>query len=145
MFLFRCCGSPRRSRSSPRPWGCFPFITILTACGTVFPTRVGMNRRGTYMSVTALRVPHVCGAHVFRCRGMAGWSVFPTCVGMNHSHSAIALPFRVFPTCVGMNRYNQPRSPGRSRVPQAVGMKSQLLHLSLPHACWLFDVYRSTA
>ena len=50
-----------RSRSSPRPWGCFPLHPARESPGPVFPTPVGVFLRGLSGAWLLPRLPHARG------------------------------------------------------------------------------------
>ena len=90
---------------SPRMWGCSGGRAAWNRGSPVFPTYVGMFRRGAMASRSGSRFPHVCGDVPARPANgkpfpefsprMWGCSGFP---GHGHRHPA------VFPTYVGMFR-----------------------------------------
>jgi len=73
---------------------------------TVFPTRVGVNRRSERRGRGCLCFPHTRGGEPcppYRSTSRIG--VFPTRVGVNRCLKASTLPLiAVFPTRVGVNR-----------------------------------------
>ena len=111
---------------SPHAWGWTVLQRLLLPGGRVFPTRVGMDRRGYSSPTLPRRFPHTRGDGPFAegaspdepafsphawgwtagvLRGDLNQDVFPTRVGMDRPrYQAMHQTEAVFPTRVGMDR-----------------------------------------
>ena len=92
-------------RSSPRAWGCFPFVRRQIREGPVFPTCVGVFPKWLIPRIAPSCLPHV--------RGGVSWGPEPSARPPQSSPRAWGCFFRllaekllgiVFPTCVGVFR-----------------------------------------
>ena len=111
---------PKRSTSSPRPWGCFPLVLLDKFRHKVFPTPVGVFPIVGTNGITRNSLPHARG-------GVSASPYSPSLTdessprpwGCFHGYIMSLLYVRVFPTPVGVF----PSWPLASRV-----------DISLPHA-----------
>ena len=146
-------------RSSPRAWGCFQVLEILTAPPKVFPTCVGVFLLVRVVFEMASRLPHVrggvslsliafplhsgssprawgCFPHLQARRRVCG--VFPTCVGVFH--------MIVFPAPVAA--WSSPRAWGcffgGTAVQQGLLVFPTCVGVFLPRTCDPLEALRSS-
>ena len=118
----------RRSRSSPRPWGCFPRVVSELEKAQVFPTPVGVFLLNGLVREHRIGLPHARG-------GVSLWNPSdspPTGSSPRpwgcflHRLYMYRLP-AVFPTPVGVFPSRLAPVPGRSGLPHARGGVSAII------------------
>ena len=89
--------------SSPRAWGCFPWVVPPRHLADVFPTCVGVFLSALTSQAGPARLPHVRGGVSRGCRGPAsGKESSPRAWGCFVIHDLEGWWELVFPTCVGV-------------------------------------------
>ena len=107
---------------SPRTWGWTAFTTHALGDCFVFPTHVGMDRRGVLANSTRRCVPHARGDGPLQAKAAApGATCSPRTWGWTAGQISGELARRVFPTHVGMDRLCTAVHRRHTRVPHARG------------------------
>ena len=120
-------GMVPRQQSSPRPWGCFLFCSLLAAAVSVFPTPVGVFLVPGKSIAPGQRLPHARGGVSTRKRfcllrkasSPRPWGCFLVPRFEAESHV-------VFPTPVGVFPQDNGGSSAPGRLPHARGGVSML-------------------
>ncbi|SBH13503.1 Domain of uncharacterised function (DUF2825) [Klebsiella variicola] len=109
--------------SSPRTWGCFPYLDNYYQIGIVFPTHVGVFLNQRIIAVILASLPHARGGVSIygQCRVFPDLSS-PRTWGCFHRYGRLYLIHRVFPTHVGVFPGLTCVVVGRQRLPRACGV-----------------------
>ena len=110
------------SLSSPRAWGCFPYLDFIRNQPCVFPTCVGVFLRWHKRTMMESRLPHVRGGVSMRRATPVLHTVSsPRAWGCFHTAFKIYQRIVVFPTCVGVFPYSVQDLPAHCRLPHVRG------------------------
>ncbi len=118
----RRAGGVLRLRFSPRAWGWTAFLRVDPASCGVFPTRVGMDRRGAVQQSPGVRFPHARGDGPLPAGDQAPLTLFsPRAWGWTVNAAVLEGDMVVFPTRVGMDRFLSPQINTPHSFPHARG------------------------